>query len=249
MNAPLPFQEFQFAFARHIRAPGRVPRPPAIPARSMQIYNELLYNNLAGFLDACFPISQRILGERRWGMLCRRFFSEWRSHTPYFREIPREFLRWLMESQPTVSMPAFMVDMLHYEWVELAVDIMEAPTPEGIDADGDLLTARPVLNPALMNLSYEWPVHRISPDYRPRKPRAVQLLVFRDHDEKVRFIKLNPVSARLVALLQPGSMTGRQALQHVAGELGHADTKAIMASGAALLDSLRSEGAVLGVMR
>ena len=248
MNAPLPFQVFQYAFAKHIRAPRQQPRPNGVPARRMQIYNELLYNNLVGFLDACFPISKGMLGERRWARLSKIFFADWRSHTPYFREIPREFLRWLMESEAPVAMPAYMVELLHHEWVELAVDVMDAPIPDAIDESGDLLAGRPVVNPALMNLSYQWPVHRIGPTYRPRKQQAVQLLVFRDHEEKVRFIEINAVSARLIALLQTGGVTGQAALLQIAYELGHSDPQAIVADGTTLLHNLRSEWVLLGVM-
>lgn len=249
MNAALPFQEFQYAFARHIRAPRQHARPQGVPVRRMRIYNELLYNNLVGFLDACFPISQRILGERRWALLGKRFFAEWRSHTPYFREIPREFLRWLMEAESPVAMPAFMIELLHYEWAELAVDVMDAPVPADIDESGDLLDKRPVVNPALMSLTYQWPVHRIGPSYRPRKPHPTQLLVFRDDGCKVRFIEINPVSARLVGLLQSAAVSGRQALQQIAVELGHADPEAVVANGAALLRSLREEQVFLGTMK
>lgn len=253
MSAPLlPFQEFQYAFARHIRAPRRHSRPEGVPARRMQIYNELLYNNLTGFLDSCFPVSRQILGERRWGRLSRTFFAEWRSHTPYFREIPREFLRWLMEGAASVRLPVelppFLIELAHYEWAELAVDVMDATAPSGVDAKGDLLNQRPVVNPALMNLAYQWPVHRIGPAYRPRKSQPVQLLVFRDEVEKVRFMEINPVSARLIALLQPSTITGREALLTIAQELVHPEPESVLASGMALLNKLRDESALLGVL-
>ncbi|MHB1360026.1 MAG: HvfC/BufC family peptide modification chaperone [Rhodocyclaceae bacterium] len=85
----LAFQNFQNAFGRHIRDPRQAPRPTGVPARRMAIYNELLFNNLTGFLDACFPITRQLFGERRWRRLHRAFFREARCHTPYFREIPR----------------------------------------------------------------------------------------------------------------------------------------------------------------
>lgn len=247
MNAPLPFQEFQYAFAQHIRSPRHAPRPAGVPQRRMQIYNELLYNNLVGFLDACFPVSRKLLGERRWARLGKAFFAQWRSLTPYFREIPREFLRWLMENDSPVALPPFMIELMHYEWVELAVDVMEAPLHADVDAQGDLLAGRPVVNPALMNLSYQWPVHRIGPTWRPRKPKPTQLLVLRNNEDKVRFIELNPLSSRLLALLQPGRMSGLEALGQIANELGHADPQAIVDSGHEIMLRLRTEQAILGV--
>jgi len=89
------FQQYQFDFSAHIRNPKENPRPQGVEARRMKIYNELLYNNLEGFLLACFPVLQRILGSRKWAKLVREFFAEHRCHTPFFRQIPDEFVQYL----------------------------------------------------------------------------------------------------------------------------------------------------------
>jgi uncharacterized protein len=241
MPPALQFQQFQQDFGRHLRDPQRSPRPAGVPARRAAIYGELLFNNLTGFLDACYPVTRSVLGETRWRRLNRAFFREARCHTPYFREIPREFLDWL----PANTGPRWLKDLAHYEWVELALDVMEATTPPH-DPRGDLLAGIPVLAPALMNLAYPWPVQHIGPDYRPRKPRPTHLLVYRDAGDVVQFIELNPVSARLVELLLGNCHTGRSACAAIAVELGHADPQAVIAHGAALLAELRAAGALLG---
>jgi hypothetical protein len=235
------FQAFQREFGRHVRDPRRAPRPAGVPARRMAIYNELLFNNLTGFLDACFPVTRQILGEMRWRRLHRAFFREARCHTPYFREIPRTFLDWL----PHAAGPRWLRELAHYEWVELALDVMDAALPSH-DPQGDLMTGVPLLVPALMNLAYDWPVQRIGPDYRPRQPHPTHLLVYRDADDEVQFIELNPVSARLVDLLLAGQLSGRAACTAIAAELGHADPQPVIAHGAPLLAELRAAGALLG---
>jgi hypothetical protein len=247
MNAPMPFQEFQIAFGRHLRDPPGRERPAGVPARRAGLYRELLRNNLEGFLLACFPVSREMLGTRRWGRLVDAFFRDARCQTPYFREIPREFLRWLNEAPSLpVALPPWALELAHYEWVELALDVMDVATPAH-DPVGDPMRDHPVLAPALMNLAYRWPVHRIGPAWRPRKPQPVQLLVYRDAAHTVRFIELNPVSARLVALLQEVGASGTAACVQVAGELQHPDPAAVIAHGAALLRELRDAGALLGV--
>lgn len=250
MNAPQPFQEFQLALGRRLRDPRGTERPAGVPARRLAIYEELLFNNVTGFLDSCFPVSRKLLGEKRWRRLNRIFFRDWRSHTPWFREIPREFLRWLTETEILpVRLPRWLAELAHYEWVELALDVMDAPEPPA-DPDGDLMAGVPVLAPALMNLAYAWPVHRIGPDWRPRKPVQTHLLVFRDRAGMVQFIQLNPVSARLVALLQESGqhgLTGDAACAAIAAELGHPDPTVVAAGGRQILENLRANGAVLGV--
>lgn len=244
MNAP-DFQTFQRAFGRHLRDPQHTPRPAGVPARRMAIYSELLFNNICGFLDSCFPVCRATLGEKRWSRLNRTFFRDWPSHTPWFREIPREFVRYLSETEISQPLPAWLAELAHYEWIELAVDIMDCPIPAHNPA-GNLLIARPVLNPSLMNLSYHWPVHLIGPDYRPRKPQPTQLLVFRDQNDEVQFVASTPVTSRLLALIADQGMNGRAACLHIAAELHHAAPEALVNHGHAILEQLRQQGIILG---
>lgn len=224
MNAPLPaFQQFQMAFGRRCRDP-RAARPAGVPPRRMAVYEELLFNNITGFLDACFPVCRKMVGEARWRKLNRAFFRDWRSGTPLFREIPREFLSFLAGSRQ--PLPPWFRDLAHYEWVELAVDTSAAPT--------------------LLNLRYDWPVQHIGPDWRPRKPVATYLLVFRDATDNVHFIETNAMTARLVELLAAHECSGAEAVERLASEVDEKSAVAVRHYGAAILDDLRRQGAIPG---
>ncbi|MBU3695468.1 DUF2063 domain-containing protein [Dechloromonas sp.] len=241
----LAFQQFQRDFGRHLRNPHHAPRPAGLPARRVAAYNELLFNNICGFLDACFPVCRELLGESRWRRLNRTFYRDWPLHTPWFREIPREFVRYLADADIATARPRWLAELAHYEWAELAVDIMDAPLPEH-DPTGDLMLGRPVLNPARLDLSYNWPVHRIGTDYRPQRPQATQLVVYRDADLAVQFTEINPVTAHLLALLVPGQLTGEAALTQIATALQHPDPAQVLAFGRDLLNDLHRQGIILG---
>ena len=244
MNTPA-FQHFQAAFGRHLRDPHHTPRPAGVPARRMAVYNELLFNNVTGFLDACFPVCRAILGEVRWRRLNRTFFRDWSSQTPWFRDIPREFVRYLQGRTGGQPLPAWFAELAHYEWAELAVDTMEVAVPLH-DTLGDLRSGCPLANPALLCLTYAWPVHRIGPAWRPRKPQTTHLLVFRDTDERVRFAEINPVTARLLELLAGEGINGEAACHQIAAELAHPDPQAVLAFGLTALADLRQQGAIIG---
>jgi hypothetical protein len=246
------FQRYQYAFAAHIRDPRANPRPPGVPARRMRVYNELLYNNLEGFLLACFPVTRRLLGSRRWRQMVRRFFAEHRCRTPFFRQISEEFVQWLSAAAPGPEDPPLLAHLAHYEWAELAIEVSPAEPPlERVQADGDLLAGRPALNPVSMQLTYPYPVHRIGPRFRLRQPdpHPTHILVFRDLTDAVRFIVLNPVTARLLALLQGETLSGAQALERIAAELRHPDPSVVLAGGSQILQDLRGQEAILGVWR
>lgn len=240
------FQRFQHAFANHLRDPRRAPRPVGVPARGMAVYQELVSNNLQGFVDSAFPVCRAILGEARWQRLGRRFRRDWSLRTPWFREIPREFMRFLADT-PGLRLPRWLPELAHYEWVELAADIADTPIPPH-DPAGDLRHGTVVLNPVLFNLAYAWPVHRIGPDWRPRKGEATQLLVHRDADDVVRFSETNPVTARLLALLAASPQSGQAAARQIAAELQHADPERLVDFAVELLADLRRQGIVLGTL-
>jgi hypothetical protein len=96
-------------------------------------------------------------------------------------------------------------------------------------------------------LSYHWPVHRIGSSYRPRKPAPVQLVVFRDRNDKVQFAEINPVTARLIALLADGKSSGHAACLQVAEELSHPHPEVVAAGGAAMLEQLFNWGVIYGI--
>lgn len=246
---PPTFQQYQTQFTDHIRNPKQSPQPKGVQARGMSIYRDIVFNNMDETLSACFPVCKKIIGVRRWKRLVRAFMIEHRCSTPWFRQIPEELLRWL-ETSPLVidDLPPFILSLAHYEWIELSIAVSEAKLDVMQVANGNLLAGQPILAPALVLLKYDYPVHRISPSFKPTQPlaQAVHLLVFRDVDDAVQFMELNPVSARLIELLQGNQLTGQQAIEKVADEIKFNDLSVMVKFGAELLNSLQQKGAVLG---
>lgn len=245
------FQAYQRAFAGHVRDPRSAPRPPGASARRMKVYSDLLFNNVEGFLLACFPVCRKVLGKRRWTRLVRGFFRDHACHSPYFRQIPEEFLDYLQSGAcPLEDLPPFLSELAHYEWVELELDTSDRDRDlPAHDPDGDLLAGRPLVNPVLRVLAYRWPVQRLSPRFRPSTPPAATtfLLAFRGAAWSVRFSQINAATARLVTLLQEQpELTGHQVLARLETELG-LSPGALQATGRQILADLWAQGALLGV--
>lgn len=213
------FQCYQYAFATRLRDPQQ-PVPEGVALERIEVYAELLFNNLRGFIDVCCPISREIVAEPRWTALIRAFYMQHRCHSPLFRDIPREFVHWLLE-QPLSELPPFIAHLAHYEWLELAADVHTArvPAPRIV---ADILTTALQANPTLQLGVYPWPVHQISPEFQPDTPDTTPtcLAVYRDQLDVVRFTQLNPLSAHLLQLLQAAPTTGQIALQQLASAAG-----------------------------
>ena len=243
------FRQYQLQFSGHIRNPHGHQRPAGVTAKRMQVYTDLVFNNLESSLASCFPVAKKVLGIRLWKKIIRAFLMQHQSRSPIFRKIPEEFLRFLQSAE---DLPAYLYSLAHYEWMELAISVLDADVDmQQVEINGDLLDATPVFAPALALLSYDYPVHKISPRSRPAQPLAQPacLLIFRDTEDNVRFIELNQVTAMLVDMLKTGEMTGRQVLEQMALELGHPDPQAIIQFGLDILASLKQQGVILGSRR
>ncbi|MEW6132641.1 MAG: putative DNA-binding domain-containing protein [Pseudomonadota bacterium] len=243
------FQQYQYAFTAHIRDPKATRRPPGANAQRMGVYSELVYNNIESFLLACFPVLRKVLGSRKWARLVRGFIAGHRSHTPYFRQVPDEFMHFLQnEWQPEEGFPDYLAELAHYEWMELVLSVSNRDERlPSIDAQGDLIEGRPVLNPVLASLTYRYPVHRIRPRVKV-EPAPTCLLVFRDAGMQVRFMEHSAAGARLLSLLEDGRSSGREAVMRLAAELGQEDTAQLIGFARNHLEELRSAGAVLGTL-
>jgi uncharacterized protein len=245
----------QFEFAAHIRDPGRAPAPEGVEDRRMAIYRELFFNNVRDLLGRGFPVLRKLLGEPGWERMIRDWLVSHRAQSPLFLELPREFLQYLLDEREDRSGdPPFVAELAHYEWVELALSIDERePELPGVDPGGNLLEGVPVLSPLAWPLVYAWPVHRISPEFQPQDPPAepTRLVVVRDRRDRVGFLEINLVTARLLELLSPDASparTGRECLLKIAEELGHPDPAVVVSAGAAILEDLHRRDVVLGVL-
>jgi uncharacterized protein len=248
------FHARQRAFTAHLRDPDRCPAPSDIEDRRMGIYRELIFNNLESLLSAHFPVIHRLLPQSHWKSLVRDFLIRHRARTPLFTELPQEFLDFLSnERAGKVSDPPFLLELAHYEWVDLALLISdEEPDLTGVDPNGDLLCGSPVLSPLAWPLSYRFPVHRITPEFQPAEPpgEPTYLVAYRARSDRVEFMETNVVTQRLLALLQevPAS-SGYGLLNQIAEELSHPAPEQVLEFGARLLEELRARGVLLGTRR
>lgn len=250
------FQRWQFAFAAHIREPDANPLPAAIEDRRMAIYRELFLNNLVSLLGSTFPVLKKLHAREDWRRLVRAFMARHRAHTPYFLEVPREFLNFLeKEYDARQGDLPFLVELAHYEWVELALSVAPDADPEEngpVDPDGDLLDGMPVRSSLAWSFTYRYPVHRISPEYIPDAPgeQPTHLVVYRRADDEIGFMALNPVTARLLAMIGDNEdTTGRMLLERLAAEIDWPDPDSLVAHGAEVLAGMRAAGILLGTRR
>ena len=248
------FKKHQYEFTAHIRNPEENARPQGIEDRRMGIYRDLLYNNVEGFIANGFPVLRSIYSDGDWHTMVRDFFAHHQCTTPYFLEISQEFLDYLQnEREPRTEDPQGLLELAHYEWVELALMVADRENDlSNIDPNGDLLAGHPVLSALAWPLAYQYPVHRMGPDYLPATlpDQPTYLVVYRNRNDEVKFLEINPVTARLINLLQENpEITGELALAQIVQEMGHPKPALVIEGGLSAMHELQRYGIVLGVTK
>jgi uncharacterized protein len=219
------------ALPAHIRDVRQSP-PPNIEPRRLAVYRDLFYSNLDGLFSSNFPVLKKILGAQQWQSLINDFLREHQASTPLFPEIAREMLRYLEARRDSHSDPEWWLELAHYEWVELALDISEATHPSDLpDLQSFNLQSPLRLSALAWPLAYQWPVHQLSPDHLPvsAPTHPTLLLVRRDLDYQIHFSELSPLSFRLLQLIseQP-TLRADQHIHQLADEAGADDLPAFM---------------------
>ncbi|MCV6614329.1 MAG: putative DNA-binding domain-containing protein [Cellvibrionaceae bacterium] len=222
------FKCVQASMAAHLRDPDYVAGPSDVEPRRVKIYQDLIFNNIEGFIAGAFPVLRELYKEQEWLALMREFVRKHHSHSPYFLHISQEFLQFLQtEFEPRPCDPPFMLELAHYEWVELALDVSEAEAVDGSSllalSDTELLASLPRVSPLAWPLVYQYPVHQVSAEHQPQQVGEQNsfLLVYRQR-EQVRFIESNGPTIRLLLLLsEQNSPNLEQCLQVLATEMQH----------------------------
>jgi hypothetical protein len=205
-HKPLSFKDRQVEFTTYIRDPENNPAPDDVKKQRMEMYRTLIFNNVEGFISSNFPVLRKIFDDQPWKTMVQDFFNLHTCKTPYFSEIAEEFLHYLQyERESNPEDPPFLLELAHYEWVEMAASIAPEHLPkQTLDLEELNEDSLLKLSPLAWPLIYQYPVHKLSPEFQPATPpeQPTFLLVFRDRDDEVRFLELSPMAFQLLQLIE-----------------------------------------------
>lgn len=245
------FQDVQHVFTQHMRDPEKNAAPEGVEDRRIKIYRELVYNNIEGFIGNSFPVLKKIIADEQWHLMMRDYVANHQSHTPLFPKMPQEFIQYLEHERGEHAEDyPFLLELAHYEWIETSVSMDSREISfEDIDQQGDLLVGIPVLSPLAMPLAYQWPVHKVSPDFLPETlpEQATYIVIYRDRHDEVGFMELNPVSAKLIEVCSNNNeQSGKEILLSIAKELQHPNPKSVINGGLEIMQDFKSKDIILG---
>jgi len=245
------FKQLQQQFADYIRNPEAASPPAGIEQRRLNVYSELFFNNVKGFLDTAFPVLKTLYSEPDWTTLARQFFSNYACHSPYFLQIAEQFVDFLQHYQPTATDPPFLAELAHYEWAELYIatltsdEQLSALTQTELSGDA-LSSTRLQLSELAMLCAYQYPVQQICVDFQPAEPtQPVFFLLYRNRDEEVKFVQLNQATLLLLNTLaeQPG-LSFNGLIQLISPQLPGLTGQQLQQGALPLVQDLAGKGAI-----
>jgi hypothetical protein len=241
------FKAKQLEFTGYIRNPAINPVPTDVKPERMAMYRELIFNNIKGFLAGNFPVIRKILDDQQWFGLAQDFFANHTCKTPYFSEIAEEFLDYLENERANPADFPFLLELAHYEWVEMALSIAKDDVTANQHLLDDLLYQTIKLSPLAWPLVYQFPVQLISPEYLPSTPseQPTCLIAYRDLDDAVKFIEINPMTYRLLEITQEhGQIIVENCLKQLAQESNYPNPDVIIAGGLQILKDLAEKSVI-----
>lgn len=234
------FKAKQQEFAGYIRNPEYSPAPADVKPQRMAMYRELFFNNVESFISSNFPVLKSLLTERQWLDLAQDFFVKHRCTSPHFSEIPEEFLEFLQNERDNSDDFPFMLELAHYEWVEMALAIAKDELIENsskqIQPDHNI-----ALSSLAWPLAYRYPVHEISTANIPVEApdEMTFLIVYRDREDEVNFIKIPAITFRLLQIIQQqDKVSVAMCLEQIAQESKPVNPQAIMDGGLKIIQEL-----------
>ncbi|MCI0655301.1 MAG: putative DNA-binding domain-containing protein [Methylococcaceae bacterium] len=247
---PASFTEQQCRFTAYIRNPESSSVPEGIEKRRIDLYRELMFNNVESFLSTSFPVLRRIMNDQPWTAMVQDFFSRHRCQSPYFSGIPEEFLEYLQKErgERNEDFP-FLLELAHYEWVELALTLAadEAPAQGRGNLSPGALKHAYRLSDAAWPLLYRYPVHKISKSFNPDGPpeKATYLVGYRNPADQIKFMEINVVTYRFLQMLDANQdETAENCLIKLSKEMLQLDRNRIFEYGGQILQSLWIRGIV-----
>ena len=207
------FQQVQQAFCQWLRQPAQdlSTAVQGVAVDRMQVYRELLFNNVQNFIDMVFPVARSLVPRHHWELLQQDFFAQAQCQSPFYMDISKEFLDYLQQAEHAVlgSYP-WLIELLHVEWMELHVELADFNWPDPLQVlSADALTeldedTELALSVPLWVLGYRWPVYqwRVGQALQDIQESPGFILVWRDREDERCQLVLSPAYALLLDGMQ-----------------------------------------------
>lgn len=168
-----------------------------------KIYYHLMRANLREVLANVYARVIQQIGHEKWAFLIDQFLQHHTAETPYFYQLPDEFLSFLWHNNGLYQECPWVFALAHFEWMELVASVAD----RSIVAQKKLnLGSESVIqcSPLAYYCQYDYAVYPLDKEAQPLALRASpwQGIIYRDDKEQVHWQELDPWTALLFNTIQ-----------------------------------------------
>ncbi len=196
------FQNAQQQFCAWIREPQHT-TPQTLSLERMQMYRDLLFNNVCSFINLVYPVARSMLPEQQWQTLLEAFFQKSNCQSPFYNDISLQFREYLTDHQhPILQQYDWLAELLQFEWLELYLDTLDIE--EKIYIQGSVWQLRT----QVWVLAYQYPVYdwTINMTVAQVEQAPSAIMVWRNENDQVCVERLSPLLALLIEQLNQKAM-------------------------------------------
>lgn len=233
-------RDIQLAFARRVFGPGRTVSPRE------QIYRNNVFISLSAALGDVYPVVRRLVGEKYFAQLARRYLRTHPSRSGNLHDLGRQMNQFLRGLHDLENLP-YLPDVAALEWACHEAFHAGEAAPLDFSALADPANAMAALHPAVRLVASRYPVLAIWEANQAEDPGVIDLdaggdwLVVCRRDLEVRILRSSAGEFALLAALNDDRTLGEACDAALAAEPS-LDLTAAMARLAA--NSLLTEGVI-----
>lgn len=210
-------REAQLAFAGRVFGAGHSVSPRE------QIYRNNVFISLTGALADVYPVVQRLVGEKFFAQLARRYIGAHPSRSGNLHDFGRHFAAFMLQMEELRGLP-YLPDVASLEWA--CHEAFHGPEAAAFDFTQvtDPQNAKPRLHPAARLLPSRYPVLAIWEANQAQQPGLVDLdaggdwLVVLRRDLQIEILRSTPGEFALLAALRDGMALGEACEAALAAE-------------------------------
>jgi uncharacterized protein len=165
-----------------------------IPDR-LHHYRRLIYNIIDDALESAYPITRNTLSDEQWKILITDFVKNNKCQHPQLFKMPFELISFVEKGNyvEKFNIP-FLLDLLHFEWIEIEVHTMKDVPVKPFSQEGDYIKEHLIFNPYLKIISLNYPIHKLKDTDISTLKGQYFVLVYREENGTVQYTELNSFS-------------------------------------------------------
>lgn len=219
-----------------------------VPPARLLVYRHLIRRTLHDVLGEFLPRTRTRRGPDAFADDADAWLDDPGPRSRLLRELPAEFVAWAAPRWVArTDVPPWLGDLAHHEI--LGYEVAAAPTAAPAPPRAFALDARLAFDPSARLARHAFAVHELpeelGPDDAPRR-EPTALLVHRDREHTVRYLRLTPLAEALVDALLVRDATVEAAIREALARTGDALGDETLARVSGLLADLAARGALLG---